>query len=115
MNVFIHAGNHIISFDTTTTLPCILVVDVYKNDGAYVDSFSLYTDSENIPGMFLKRMPDISYDDIRFFISEIEKLIKNPIDGISFLKKMDGWKVSNSQLEEIGIKTNHSNDEEDES
>lgn len=49
-------------------------------------------------------MPDISYDDIRFFISEIEKLIKNPIDRISFLKKMAGWKVSDSQLEELGIK-----------
>ncbi len=115
MNVFVDAGKYLISFDITTTLPCILVVDVYKNDGAYVDSFALYSDSENIPGMFLKRMPDISYDDIRFFISEIEKLIKNPIDKISFLEKMDGWKVSDSQLEEIGIKTNHSNDEEDES
>ncbi|HHT9108577.1 MAG TPA: hypothetical protein ACFYEF_12700 [Candidatus Wunengus sp. YC63] len=115
MNVFVDAGKYLISFDITTTLPCILVVDVYKNDGAYVDSFALYSDSENILGMFLKRMPDISYDDIRFFISEIEKLIKNPIDRISFLKKMDGWKVSDSQLKELGIKTNHSNDAEEES
>jgi len=98
VNVFVDAGKYLISFDINTTLPCILIVDVYKDNGAYVDSFALYTDSENIPEMFLKRMPDISYDDIRFFISEIEKLIKNPME------KMDGWKVSDSQLEEIGIK-----------
>ena len=105
MNVFVDAGKYLISFDITTTLPCILVVDVYKNDGAYVDSFALYSDSENIPGMFLKRMPDISYDDIRFFISEIEKLMKDPIDtDIVFEKKWHGWKVSDSQLEELGIK-----------
>ena len=115
MNVFVDAGKYLISFDITTTLPCILVVDVYKNDGAYVDSFALYSDSENIPGMFLKKMPDISYDDIRFFISDIEKLIKDPTDRISFLKKMDGWKVSDSQLKELAIKTNLSNDEEEES
>lgn len=115
MNVFVDAGKYIISFDINITLPCILVVDIYKNDGEYIDSFTLYTDSENISGMFLKKMPDISYDDIRFFISEIEKLIKDPTDRLSFLKKMDGWKVSDSQLKELGIKTNLSNDEEVES
>lgn len=115
MNVFIDVGKYLVSFDINTTLPCILIVDVYKDNGAYVDSFALYSDSENIPGMFLKRMPDISSDDIRFFISEIEKLMKDPIDRISFLKKMAGWKVSDSQLEELCIKTNLSNDEEVES
>lgn len=115
MNVFVDAGKYFISFDITTTLPCILVVDVYKNDGAYVDSFALYSDSKNILGMFLKRMPDISHDDIRFFVSEIEKLFKDPTDRTSFFKKMAGWKISDSQLKEIGIKTNHRNDEEEES
>ena len=89
MNVFVDAGKYLISFEITNTIPCILVVDVYKNDGAYVDSFALYSDSEKILGIFMKRMPDISYDDIRFFISEIEKLVKDPTDRISFLKKME--------------------------
>lgn len=113
MNLFVDAGKYFISFDINATLPCILVVDIYKSDGAYVDSFALYSDSENITEMFLKRMPDISCEDIRFFISEIEKLIKNPIDRILFLEKMAGWKVSDSELKELGISTDHNSDEEE--
>ncbi|MDO8141991.1 MAG: hypothetical protein Q6358_10870 [Candidatus Brocadiales bacterium] len=104
VNVFVDVGKYIISFEIGRTLPCILIVDIYRNDGEYVDSFAIYARSENIPEIFLKRLSDLSYDDIKFFTSEIENLVKEPNNWISFLNAMQGWKVDDDRLEELGLK-----------
>lgn len=112
MNVFVDVGQYIISFERGRISQCVLIVDIYRNNGEHIDSFALYANSENIPEIFLKRVSNLSCDAIKFFTFEIEKLIKEPNNWISFLNAMQGWGVNDNRLEELGLKTPDDRDEE---
>lgn len=105
MNVFVEIKQYIISFDIGKTSSHILTVDIYKDDGEYLDSFAVYASSEDIPEMFLKRLPDLSCHDIKFFTSEVETLVREPNNGTSFLDAMQRYRVSDNRLKELGLKT----------
>jgi len=113
MNVFVDAGQYIISFEIGKEFQCILIVDIYRNNGEHVDSFAVYESSANIPDIFHKRVSDLSDNVMKFITFEIEKLVKEPNNWISFFDAMQGWRVDDSRLEKLGLKT-PDNQEEDE-
>jgi len=101
---WIQIGPYVVSAQAGRDREHILTFDVYKEDEGYVDAFSIYSDTDEIPALIKKKFPSATPDELESLVEGTLLLASKPEDWVGFFRHIVVYPWPNPEsLEAFGF------------